>query len=68
MPIKGRFSQTIANVLARIASGDMDFYPGEYVPFGDVVEEIRREVSRLGGSGHACDMPLAMVLSWSGRG
>src|SRR6266568_3293658 len=48
---EGRFSQAAANVLDRIAIGAIDFYPSEYVPFGDIVEHIRREVARLGG-GH----------------
>lgn len=47
---EGRFSLAVANVLTRIANGEIDFYPGEHIPFGDVVEHIRREVSRLGGS------------------
>ena len=46
----GRFSQAVATILTRIASGAIDLYPGEYVPFGDVVELIRQEVARLGSS------------------
>jgi WD40 repeat protein len=45
----GRFSQAVANVLRRIARGDIDFYPSEYVQFGHLVEEVRTEVARLGG-------------------
>ena len=47
---EGRFSQAVANVLAGIASGTIDLYPNEYVPFSEVVEQVRREVGRLGGS------------------
>jgi hypothetical protein len=47
---EGRFSQAVATILARIASADIDLYPGEFVPFGDMVELIRREVARRGGS------------------
>ena len=47
---EGRFSQAVANVITTIVTGETDFYPGEYIPFGDVVEHIRREVARLGGS------------------
>jgi WD40 repeat protein len=47
----GRFSQAVASVLARIKAGDIDFYPSAYVPFGHVVEHIRREVVTLGGEG-----------------
>jgi hypothetical protein len=56
---EGRFSQAVANVLTEICSGDIDFYPSQYVPFGHVVEHIRREVIRLGGEGqYVCSTPV----------
>jgi WD40 repeat protein len=55
---EGRFSLAAANVLASIADGVIDFYPGEYVPFGDVVEHIRREVDPLGGGQYVTSTPI----------
>ena len=56
---EGRFSQAVATVLTRIHTGDIDFYPSEYIPFGHVVEHIRREVIQRGGEGqYVCSTPV----------
>ncbi len=79
---EGRFSQAVANVLAGIASGTIDLYPNEYVPFSDVVEQVRREVTRLGGSSQtvtarrstavrsrrSSPIPAARPVGWCGSG
>ncbi|MFJ3639540.1 AAA family ATPase [Streptomyces sp. NPDC090108] len=55
----GWFTQAVTNVLTRLHAGEIDFYPGEYVPFGHVVEHIRREVAVLGGDRQAvCSTPV----------
>ena len=47
----GCFTEAAAKVFAQISEGDIDFFPAhEFVPFGDVVEHIRREVSRVSGN------------------
>ena len=43
----------------RIHTGELDFYPSEVVPFGHVVEHIRREVVQLGGQRqYVCSTPV----------
>lgn len=44
----GRFSEAVANVFRQIHTGEIDFYPSEFVPFGHVVEHVRREMVHLG--------------------
>jgi WD40 repeat protein len=44
----GVFSEAVVNVVDRISDGSIDIHPSyRHVPFGTVVEEIRREVNRL---------------------
>ena len=55
----GRFSEATANVLMQIHTGEIDFYPSEFVPFGHVVEHIRREMARLGSQQQfVCSTPV----------
>jgi hypothetical protein len=55
----GRFTQAVAKILTRVGTGEIDFYPSEYIPFGYIVEHIRREVERLGGgSQYVCSTPV----------
>ncbi|NUT27884.1 MAG: NACHT domain-containing protein [Streptomyces sp.] len=55
----GWFTLALANVLTRLQAGEIDFYPGRYVPFGHVVEHVRREVALLGGNRqYVCGTPV----------
>ncbi|MFC4044410.1 hypothetical protein ACFO1B_38865 [Dactylosporangium siamense] len=56
----GIFSVAAGRVLQQIGDGEIDFYPAQdYVPFGHVVEHIRREVARLGGAAQTvCSTPV----------
>ena len=44
----GAFSTAVAQVLTEIADGRLDVYPSRYVPFGVLVEQIRRRVAQIG--------------------
>ncbi|WP_370383702.1 hypothetical protein [Catenulispora sp. GAS73] len=44
----GVFSTAVAQVLAEIADGSIDVYPSRYIPFGVLVEQIRRRVAAIG--------------------